>query len=507
MSKTPTTLIIMDGFGIAPADRPGDNAIAAARKPNLDRIFAKNPCCRLSASGLDVGLPEGQMGNSEVGHTNIGAGRVVFQDLPRISLDIKEGGFFRNPAYVAAMDACKAKGTALHLYGLLSDGGVHSHIEHLFALLRMAKERGLTRVYVHCFLDGRDVPPASGKGDVERLQSYLKELGVGQIATVMGRYYAMDRDNRWDRVEKAYNAIALGEGPFEANPAAAVQRSYDNGVTDEFVVPVVCRKDAAVNEGDSVIFFNFRPDRAREITRAFVDPDFSGFLRQKGFFPVQYVCTTEYDAAMPNVSVAYPREELHDIFGEYIARLGMTQLRIAETEKYAHVTFFFNGGVERTFPGEDRCLIPSPKVATYDLQPEMSEPSVAEEAVRRIESGRYDVVILNFANCDMVGHTGVFDAAVKAVEAVDDGVAKVVAATAALGGVSIITADHGNAEHMLSEDGTPFTAHTTNLVPCCVVGADVKLRDGRLADLAPTMLELMGLRKPEAMTGESLIVK
>ena len=507
MSKTPTTLIIMDGFGIAPADRPGDNAIAAARKPNLDRIFAKNPCCRLSASGLDVGLPEGQMGNSEVGHTNIGAGRVVFQDLPRISLDIKEGGFFRNPAYVAAMDACKAKGTALHLYGLLSDGGVHSHIEHLFALLRMAKERGLTRVYVHCFLDGRDVPPASGKGYVERLQSYLKELGVGQIATVMGRYYAMDRDKRWDRVEQAYNAIALGEGPFEADPAAAVQRSYDNGVTDEFVVPVVCRKDAAVNEGDSVIFFNFRPDRAREITRAFVDPDFSGFLRQKGFFPVQYVCTTEYDAAMPNVSVAYPREELHDIFGEYIARLGMTQLRIAETEKYAHVTFFFNGGVERTFPGEDRCLIPSPKVATYDLQPEMSEPSVAEEAVRRIESGRYDVVILNFANCDMVGHTGVFDAAVKAVEAVDDGVARVVAATAALGGVSIITADHGNAEHMLSEDGTPFTAHTTNLVPCCVVGADVKLRDGRLADLAPTMLDLMGLRKPEAMTGESLIVK
>ena len=507
MSKTPTTLIIMDGFGIAPADRPGDNAIAAARKPNLDRIFAKNPCCRLSASGLDVGLPEGQMGNSEVGHTNIGAGRVVFQDLPRISLDIKEGGFFRNPAYVAAMDACKAKGTALHLYGLLSDGGVHSHIEHLFALLRMAKERGLTRVYVHCFLDGRDVPPASGKGDVERLQSYLKELGVGQIATVMGRYYAMDRDNRWDRVEKAYNAIALGEGPFEANPAAAVQRSYDNGVTDEFVVPVVCRKDAAVNEGDSVIFFNFRPDRAREITRAFVDPDFSGFLRQKGFFPVQYVCTTEYDAAMPNVSVAYPREELHDIFGEYIARQGLTQLRIAETEKYAHVTFFFNGGTERTFPGEDRCLIPSPKVATYDLQPEMSEPAVADEAVRRIESGRYDVVILNFANCDMVGHTGVFDAAVKAVEAVDDGVAKVVAATAALGGVSIITADHGNAEHMLSEDGTPFTAHTTNLVPCCVVGADVKLRDGRLADLAPTMLDLMGLRKPEAMTGESLIVK
>ena len=505
--KTPTTLIIMDGFGLAPADRPGDNAVAAAKKPDLDRLFAENPCCRLSASGLDVGLPEGQMGNSEVGHTNIGAGRVVFQDLPRISQDIRLGGFFRNPAYAAAMDACREKGTALHLYGLLSDGGVHSHIEHLFALLRMAKERGLTKVYVHCFLDGRDVPPASGKGYVERLQAYLKELGVGQIATVMGRYYAMDRDNRWDRVEKAYSAIALGEGPFEADPAAAVQQSYDAGVTDEFVVPVVCLRDTAVSGGDSIIFYNFRPDRAREITRAFVDPDFAGFPRKKGFFPVQYVCTTEYDAAMPNVSVAYPREELHDIFGEYIARQGLTQLRIAETEKYAHVTFFFNGGTERTFPGEDRCLIPSPKVATYDLQPEMSEPAVADEAVRRIESGRYDVVILNFANCDMVGHTGVFDAAVKAVEAVNDGVAKVVAATAALGGVTIITADHGNAEHMLSEDGTPFTAHTTNLVPCCVVGADVKLRDGRLADLAPTMLELMGLRKPEAMTGESLIVK
>ncbi len=505
--KTPTTLIIMDGFGLAPANRPGDNAVAAAKKPDLDRLFAENPCCRLSASGLDVGLPEGQMGNSEVGHTNIGAGRVVFQDLPRISQGIRLGGFFRNPAYVSAMDACKAKGAALHLYGLLSDGGVHSHIEHLFALLRMAKERGLTRVYVHCFLDGRDVPPASGKGYVERLQAYLAELGVGQIATVMGRYYAMDRDNRWDRVEKAYSAIALGEGPFEADPAAAVQQSYDAGVTDEFVVPVVCLRDAAVSEGDSIIFYNFRPDRAREITRAFVDPDFAGFPRRKGFFPVQYVCTTEYDAAMPNVSVAYPREELHDIFGEYIARQGLTQLRIAETEKYAHVTFFFNGGVEKQFPGEDRCLIPSPKVATYDLQPEMSEPAVADEAVRRIESGKYDVVILNFANCDMVGHTGVFDAAVKAVEAVNDGVAKVVAATAALGGVTIITADHGNAEHMLSEDGTPFTAHTTNLVPCCVVGADVKLRDGRLADLAPTMLELMGLRKPEAMTGESLIVK
>ena len=505
--KTPTTLIIMDGFGCASCAVAGDNAIAAARTPHLDAIFAANPCCRLSASGLDVGLPEGQMGNSEVGHTNIGAGRVVFQDLPRISLDIKEGGFFANPAYVSAMDACREKGTALHLYGLLSDGGVHSHIEHLFALLRMAKERGLTKVYVHCFLDGRDVPPSSGKSFVERLAAYVKELGVGQIATVMGRYYAMDRDNRWERVERAYAAMVYGQAPFESDPAAAVQKSYDAGVTDEFMEPVVCAENAVIGEGDSIIFYDFRPDRAREITRTLVDPDFTGFERKKGFFPVQYVCTTEYDAAMPNVAVAYPREKLSNIFGEYISRRGMTQLRIAETEKYAHVTFFFNGGVEQTFPGEDRCLIPSPKVATYDLQPEMSAYLVADEAVRRIKSGEYDVIILNFANCDMVGHTGVYEAAVKAVEAVDQCVGLVAEATAEMGGVSIITADHGNAEHMLDADGCPFTAHTTNLVPCCVVGADVKLRDGRLADLAPTMLDLMGLNKPAEMSGETLILK
>ncbi len=505
--KKPITLIIMDGFGLSKSTAAGDNAIAAAKKPNLDRIFGENPCCRLSASGLDVGLPDGQMGNSEVGHTNIGAGRVVFQDLPRISLDIQEGRFFQNPAYVRAMDACKEKGTALHLYGLLSDGGVHSHIEHLFALLRMAKERGLTQVYVHCFLDGRDVPPTSGKGFVRQLQDYLQELGVGKIATVMGRYYAMDRDSRWERLVRAYDAIACGQAPYEPDPVAAVQKSYDAGVTDEFVEPVVCLQGVGVNEGDSIIFYNFRPDRAREITRTFVDPDFAGFERKKGYFPVQYVCTTEYDATMPNVEVAYPREQLTNIFGEYIAEKGLTQLRIAETEKYAHVTFFFNGGVERTFPGEDRCLIPSPKVATYDLQPEMSEPEVTREAVARIESGKYDVVILNFANCDMVGHTGVYDAAVKAVEAVDDGVNQVVHATLKMGGAAIITADHGNAEHMVNADGSPFTAHTTNLVPCCLVGADVKLRDGRLADLAPTMLALMGLPKPAEMTGESLIVK
>ncbi len=506
MSKTPTTLIIMDGFGLCPHADAKDNAIAAAHTPNLDKLFAENPTCCLSASGLDVGLPEGQMGNSEVGHTNIGAGRVVFQDLPRISLDIKEGGFFANPAYVSAMDVCREKGTALHLYGLLSDGGVHSHFDHLCALLRMAKERGLTKVYVHCFLDGRDVAPTSGKSFVERLNDYVQELGVGRIATVMGRFYAMDRDNRWDRVQRAYAAMVYGEAPSEADPVAAVQKSYDNGVTDEFVEPVVCAEDACIGEGDSIIFYNFRPDRAREITRTFVDSEFSGFERKKGFFPVQYVCTTEYDATMPNVAVAYPREKLSNIFGEYISRMGMTQLRIAETEKYAHVTFFFNGGVEQTFPGEDRCLIPSPKVATYDLQPQMSAPEVTDECVRRIESGEYDVVILNFANCDMVGHTGVFDAAVKAAEAVDAGVGRVVEATAKMGGVSIITADHGNAEHMMEEDGSPFTAHTTNLVPCCIVGTSAKLRDGRLADLAPTLLDLMGLNKPAEMSGESLII-
>ncbi len=502
--KTPTTLIIMDGFGLRSEE--SGNAIFTAKTPNLDRIFAENPCAKLSASGLDVGLPEGQMGNSEVGHTNIGAGRVVFQDLPRISLSIQDGSFFRNEAYVSAMDSCKEKGTALHLMGLLSDGGVHSHISHLFAFLQMAKDRGLTKVYVHCFLDGRDVPPTSGKDFVAQCAAKCKELGVGQIATVMGRYYAMDRDNRWERVERAYAAMVYGDAPFEEDPVAAVDLSYQREVTDEFMEPVVCVEDATVNEGDSIIFTNFRPDRAREITRTFVDPDFSGFERRRGFFPVQYVCTTEYDATMPNVQVAFPRQKLDNIFGEYISRLGLTQLRIAETEKYAHVTFFFNGGVEQVFPGEDRVLIPSPKVATYDLQPEMSAYEVTDAAVEKINSGEYDVIILNFANCDMVGHTGVFDAAVAAVEAVDTCVNRVVEATADMGGVSIITADHGNAEQMLQADGvSPFTAHTTNLVPFCIVGASVTLRDGRLADIAPTMLDLMGLEKPEEMDGNTLI--
>ena len=494
----------MDGFGLGPK-YPG-NAVENTPKPHLENIFKECPGCRLSASGLDVGLPEGQMGNSEVGHTNIGAGRVVFQDLPHISRDIDSGEFFKNPAYLEAMEHCREWGTALHLMGLLSDGGVHSHITHLFALVKMAKEQGLEKVYVHCFLDGRDVPPSSGKSYVEQLQAKLDELGTGRIATVMGRYYAMDRDKRWDRVQRAYDAIALGEGIFEEDPAAAVQKSYDSGVTDEFMEPVVCAKGAQVRDNDSIIFYNFRPDRAREITRCFVDEDFQDVERKKGFVPVDFVCTTEYDATMPNVTVAYPRQKLENIFGEYISKLGLTQLRIAETEKYAHVTFFFNGGVETVFPGEDRVLIASPKVATYDLQPEMSAYQVTEEAVKRIESGAYDVIILNFANCDMVGHTGVYEAACRAVTAVDECVGRVVEATSRMGGVSLITADHGNAERMADEDGEPSTAHTTNLVPFYIVGASVRLRDGRLADIAPTMLDLMGLEKPKEMDGETLIV-
>ena len=502
--KTPTTLIIMDGFGLGEAG-PG-NAVANASTPNLDRIFRDCPGCKLSASGLDVGLPDGQMGNSEVGHTNMGAGRVVFQDLPHISRDIESGEFFQNPAYLEAMSNCREWGSALHLMGLLSDGGVHSHITHLFALLKMAQEQGLKKVYVHCFLDGRDVPPSSGKHYVEQLQAKMQQLGIGQIATVMGRYYAMDRDKRWDRVQRAYDAIACGEGPFQADAAQAVQKSYDAGVTDAFVEPGVCAKYARVRDNDSIIFFNFRPDRAREITRCFVDEDFTDVERKTGFLTVDFICTTEYDATLPNVTVAYPHQKLVNTFGEYISNLGLTQLRIAETEKYAHVTFFFNGGVEQVFPGEDRCLIPSPKVATYDLQPEMSAYAVTEEAVKRIESGAYDVIILNFANCDMVGHTGVYEAACKAVSTVDECVNRVVEATSKMGGVSLITADHGNAERMIDDDGEPFTAHTTNLVPFYIVGASVKLRDGRLADIAPTMLDLMGLEKPAEMDGKTLII-
>ena len=505
MNKTPTTLIIMDGFGLR--EETMGNAIANARKPHLDRIFAENPGCKLSASGLDVGLPDGQMGNSEVGHTNIGAGRVVFQDLPRITKAIADGDFFTNEAYVAAMDDCKAKGTALHIMGLMSDGGVHSHIDHIFAALDMAKQRGLTKVYVHAFLDGRDVPPSSGKDFVARLQAKCQDLGNAHIGVISGRYYAMDRDKRWERLQKAYDALVMGEAPFEADPVAAVQKSYDAEVTDEFVVPVLCCKEAVISENDSVIFMNFRPDRAREITRALVDPNFTDLERKKGYFPLHFVCTTEYDATMPNVTVAFPKQKLTNIFGEYISNLGLTQLRIAETEKYAHVTFFFNGGVEQTFPGEDRVLIPSPSVPTYDLKPDMSAKEVTDACVERIESGNYDVIILNFANCDMVGHTGVYEAARLAVETVDECVNRVVEATSKMGGISLITADHGNADRMLEDDGvTPYTAHTTNPVPFYIVGADVKLRDGKLADIAPTMLDLMGLEKPAEMDGETLIL-
>lgn len=504
--KRPIALIIMDGFGINPSEY--GNAIKAANTPNLDRIFSTCPTTKIGASGLNVGLPDGQMGNSEVGHTNIGAGRIVYQELTRITKSIQDGDFFENEVLKAAVENVKAKGTALHLMGLLSDGGVHSHNTHLYALLELAKRNGIDKVYVHCFMDGRDVPPTSGKEYVKELQKKLNEIGVGKIATVMGRYYAMDRDNRWERVAKAYDAIVNGEGVKNPDPVAAVEESYKNDVTDEFIVPVVCAENAEVSKDDSVIFFNFRPDRARELTRTLVDPDFNGFERKKGFFPLKYVCMTQYDAAMPNVDVAFKPEKLTNTFGEYISNLGLTQLRIAETEKYAHVTFFFNGGVEKTFPGEDRVLIPSPKVATYDIQPEMSAYKVTDEVVARINSDKYDVIILNFANCDMVGHTGVFDAAVKAVEAVDECVGRVTKAIADKGGVTLITADHGNADKMIDEDGSAFTAHTTNLVPFAVVGKDCELRDGgRLADIAPTMLEIMGIDIPSEMTGESLIKK
>ena len=504
--KKPVALIIMDGFGYNP-DSYG-NAIADAKKPNLDKLFAECPHTLIGASGLDVGLPDGQMGNSEVGHTNIGAGRVVYQMLVKISKSIKEGAIRKNPAIVGAVENCVKNGSALHLMGLLSDGGVHSHIEHLFGLMEMAKDMGVEKIYVHAFLDGRDVPPTSGAEYMEKLVGETQRIGAGKVATVMGRFYAMDRDNAWDRVEKAYAAMVYGEGVEGCCPVGAIKKSYEEGVTDEFMVPTVLDKEGTIKAGDSVIFFNFRPDRARQITRAFVDPDFTGFPRKNGFFPLHFVCMTQYDATMPNVHVAFPPEALTMTMGEYISKNGLTQLRIAETQKYAHVTFFYNGGEEKTFPGEDRILIKSPDVETFDLKPEMSAYEVTDAVVKAIEEDKYNMIILNYANCDMVGHTGIEEAATKAVEAVDACVGRTVDAILKAGGAALITADHGNAEKMKEPDGAPFTAHTTNPVPLIVAGYPCKLRDGgRLADLSPTMLDIMGLPKPPEMDGESLIVK
>lgn len=505
MSKKPVALIIMDGFGYNHSGY--GNAIRAAKTPNLDRLLANYPHTLIGASGMDVGLPEGQMGNSEVGHTNIGAGRIVYQELTRITKAIKDGDFFDNEAFKAAVQNCKTNDSALHLFGLLSDGGVHSHNSHLYGLLELAKQAGLTKVYVHGFMDGRDVPPTSGADFAAELEAKMAEIGVGKIASVMGRYYAMDRDNRWERVEKAYAAMVYGEGEKADNAVEAIKASYANEVTDEFVVPTVIDENGKISANDSVVFFNFRPDRAREITRTFVDDDFTGFERRNGRFPVYFVCMTQYDVTMPNVDVAFKPTSLANTFGEYIAKNGLSQLRIAETEKYAHVTFFYNGGVEAPFENEDRALINSPKVATYDLQPEMSAYLVCDEVVNRINSDKYDVIILNYANCDMVGHTGVFDAAVKAVEAVDECMGKTVDAILAKGGVALITADHGNADRMYENDGSPFTAHTTNLVPLIIAGAgNVELREGGvLADLSPTMLKVLGLEQPEEMTGKSII--
>ena len=506
MSKKPVMLMILDGWGVAPASDV--NAATLAQTPNLDRYFAEFPHTTLEASGMEVGLPEGQIGNSEVGHLNIGAGRIIYQSLTRITKAIKDGDFFDNEVLCACMDKTKNAGKALHLMGLLSDGGVHSNINHLIALLKMAKVRGLEKVYVHAFLDGRDVPPKSAVGFIKQLQEAIAGMELGKIATVMGRYYAMDRDNRWDRIEKAYKTLVLGEGNLVADPVQGVEASYEAGVTDEFVEPMVVEGvDAKITSGDGIIFFNFRPDRARQITRALNDAEFPHFERPASALPVNYVCMTQYDATI-DAPVAYPPEEYNDTLGEVLAKEGKHQLRIAETEKYAHVTFFFNGGVEEPNLNEERILINSPKVATYDLQPEMSAYDVTEALLAELDKDKFDVVVLNYANPDMVGHTGVLPAAIKAMEAVDECVGKVVDKVLGLGGNVCITADHGNLEKMAEADGTPHTAHTTNIVPFILVSNEEhKLHSGVLADIAPTMLELLNIEKPAVMTGSSLIEK
>ena len=512
MSKKPTVLMILDGFGLN--EKHEANAVYEAKTPNIDGLMKEYPFVRGYASGLAVGLPDGQMGNSEVGHLNMGAGRIVYQELTRITKEIEDGDFFKNEALLAGMKNVKENNSALHLYGLLSDGGVHSHNTHLYGLLEMARREGIEKVYVHCFLDGRDTAPTSGKGFMEELENKMKEIGVGEIASVTGRYYAMDRDNRWDRVEAAYNAVAKGEGKRVANAVEAVAASYAEEVTDEFVVPTVVEKDgkpvATVNDKDTIIFFNFRPDRAREITRAFCADDFDVFDRGARK-DITYVCFTEYDVTIPNKIVAFHKVELKNTFGQFLADNGKTQARIAETEKYAHVTFFFNGGVEEPNKGEDRILVKSPKVATYDLKPEMSAYEVCDKLVDAIKSDKYDVIIINFANPDMVGHTGVEAAAIAAVEAVDTCVGKAVAALKEVDGTMFLCADHGNAEQLLDyETGESFTAHTTNPVPFILINYDpaYTLKEGGcLADIAPTLIEIMGMEQPAEMTGKSLLVR
>ncbi len=513
MSKKPTVLMILDGYGLN--EKKEGNAIKLANTPVMNKLMKEYPFVRGNASGMAVGLPEGQMGNSEVGHLNMGAGRIVYQELTRITKEIQDGDFFKNEALLTAINNCKKNNSDLHLYGLLSDGGVHSHITHLFALLELAKKEGLTNIYVHAFLDGRDTPPASGKGFAEELTHKMKAIGVGKIATVMGRYYAMDRDNRWDRVEKAYNAMVLGKGETASSGVEAIQQSYDAGKNDEFVLPTVVMENgkpvATIKENDSIIFFNFRPDRAREITRAFCDEKFDGFKREKGRFPLTYVCFSEYDVTIDNKIVAFHKVSIDNTFGQFLAANHKTQLRLAETEKYAHVTFFFNGGVEVPNEGEERILVKSPKVATYDLQPEMSAFEVAKNLVDAIKSQKYDVIIINFANPDMVGHTGVQDAAIKAVEAVDQCVGMAYDALLSVDGQMFICADHGNVEQLVDyNSGEPFTAHTTNDVPFILVNYDKEytLKEGGcLADIAPTLIEMMNMTKPAEMTGKSLLVR
>ena len=524
----PTMLMILDGFGINPNEEV--NAIAKAKTPNFDAIFRTYPHTEIAASGLAVGLPNGQMGNSEVGHTNIGAGRVVFQELTRITEAAQTGQFINNVEFSRAMDNALKNDGSLHLMGLLSDGGVHSHISHLKALLSMAKLKGLEKVYVHCFLDGRDVPPRCAKKYIEELNIYMNKVGVGEIATISGRYYAMDRDNRFDRVEKAYNAVTFREGEEFNSAEEAVDTAYTRGENDEFVSPCCIKikvqpsaqddlsKKAAPNrikeagsicDGDSVIMYNFRPDRAREITRAIIDPEFDGFERKYLPQNLTYICMTQYDASISGVGIAFPPQSLSNTFGEYISNLGLTQLRIAETEKYAHVTFFFNGGIEEAYPGEDRILVESPKVATYDLQPEMSAFEVTDKVIEAVESGKYDSIILNFANADMVGHTGVMSAAVKAIEALDSCVGRISRAVLSKDGQILMTADHGNADEMLDDNGDILTSHSLNPVPLVhIANKPFELKEGgKLCDLAPSLLDLMEIEIPEEMTGKSLIIR